>query len=293
MIIVTGCNPLARGLVSALGGVLAKGEVAIGACDSSNPEMPGGFLTYDVLSEESITQLVSKQRPKALVLTEEIDSLEYCEHERMDAMQYNTRSVRFFTEAARKHNARVVYRSTAFVFDGRKPGGLYTETDKVNPLNVYGETKLMGEVYTDKVPEFLIVRVGELYGAFPGNFASHVSDSLRYGEKVELARDMYFSPIYVDDAVRAIRELVVNDMAGFFNVAGPERVSHFEFGARVAKALGLNADLIVPMSADEMGLTVPMPRDTSLDTAKLSALLKVRGADEGLAAMKAAAAGTK
>jgi dTDP-4-dehydrorhamnose reductase len=120
------------------------------------------------MSQESIARLVEEQHPSAMVLTEETDSLMYCEQHRMDAMHYNTRAVRFFTEAAQKTGARVVYRSSAYVFDGRKPGGLYTETDHVNPINVYGETKLMGEVHTDKVHNFLIVRLGELYGAYEG-----------------------------------------------------------------------------------------------------------------------------
>ena len=281
MILVTGCNPLGRRLADAMSAGLAKG-----ACDRNCPDLPRGWLTYDALSQENIARLVEEQRPAALLLTDEIDSLEYCEQHPRDAMEYNTRAVRFFAEAAKKARARVVYRSTAFVFDGRKPGGLYTETDKVNPINVYGETKLMGEVHVDKVPDFLVVRLGDLYGAYPDNFASHVQQQLQFGEKVELARDMFFSPIYIDDAVSAIRTLAANEMAGFYNVAGPARISHYDFGRRIAAVFGKSEDLIVPMSAGELGLTVRMPMDTSLDIAKLSPLVKVRDVDEGLAAMK-------
>jgi dTDP-4-dehydrorhamnose reductase len=283
MILVTGCNPLGCRLTDAMSAELAKG-----ACDRNCPEIPRGWLSYDAMSPESISRLVEEQHPAALVLADEIDSLTYCDQHPRDAMEFNTRAVRFFAEAAKKSGARLVYRSTAFVFDGRKPGGLYTETDKVNPINVYGETKLMGEVHADKVPDFLIVRIGELYGAYPDNFASHVRQQLKCGEKVELARDMFFSPITVDDAVSAIRTLTVNKMMGFYNVAGPERISHYDFGRRIAAAFGLSDDLLLPMSAGELGLTVRMPLDTSLDISKLSMLTKVRGIDEGLAAMTAA-----
>lgn len=281
MILVTGCNPLGCRLVDAMSAELAKG-----ACDHHCPEMPRGWLTYDAMSQESITQLVEEQHPSVIVLTEENNSLSYCEQHRKDAMEYNTRSVRFFTEAAKKVGARVVYRSTPFVFDGRKPGGLYTEKDQVNPINVYGETKLMGEVHVDKVPGFLIVRLGELYGPYEDNFANYVKDLMSWGEKVDLAKDMFFSPVYIDDAVSAIRMLAVNDMAGFFNIAGPERISHYDFGRRIAAKFGISEEFAVPKSAGDMGLTVPMPRDTSLDISKLSPLMKVKGIDEGLAAMK-------
>jgi dTDP-4-dehydrorhamnose reductase len=201
-------------------------------------------------------------------------------------MEFNTRAVRYFAEASIKAKARIIYRSSALVFDGRKPGGLYTETDKVNPINVYGETKLMGEVHTDKVPEFLVVRIGELYGSYEDNIAGYLCQQLQCGEKVELARDMYYSPIYIEDAVSAIRTLTVNKMTGFYNVAGPERISHYDFGRRIAATFGLSEDLIVPMNSGDLGLTVRMPLDTSLDISRLSTLMKVRGIDEGLAAMK-------
>jgi dTDP-4-dehydrorhamnose reductase len=282
MILFTGCNPLSCRLTDALSTELAKG-----ACDRNCPEIPRGWLTYDAMSQESISRLVEEQRPSVIILTEEIDNLSYCQEHRKDAMEINTRAVRFFTEAAIKVGARVVYRSTASVFDGRKQGGLYTETDKVNPINVFGETKLMGEVHVDKVPGFLIVRMGELYGAYDDNLASYVQHLMKFGEKVDFARDMYFTPIYIDDAVSAIRMLAMNKMIGFYNVAGPERISHYDFGRRIASVFGISEDLVVPKSVSELGLTVPMPVDTSLDTSKLSTLMKVRGIDEGLASMKA------
>ena len=196
MILITGCNPLGCRLADAMSTDLAKG-----ACDRNCPEIPRGWLTYDAMSQGSIARLVEEQSPPAMILTEEIENIAYCEQHPGDAMEFNTRAVRFFAEAAKKEGVRITYRSTALVFDGRKPGGLYTETDAVNPLNVYGETRLMGEVHVDKVPEFLIVRIGELYGGYEDNIASYVCQQLKCGEKVELARDMFYSPIYIEDAV--------------------------------------------------------------------------------------------
>lgn len=284
MILVTGCGPLGAGLVKAMEDQLAKG-----ACDESNPEIPRGFMTYDFSKEQDISRIVDVEKPKILILTEEIDNEEYCEQNRMDAMYYNTRAQRYFSEAAQKVGARIVFRSSAMVFDGRKPGGMYTEEDHANPLNVYAETKLMGETAVDRTKDFLIVRMGELYGAYPDNFASHLVENLKEGQNVELANDMYFTPIYLDDAVKAIKELTLNGETGFYHVGGPERLSHYEFGKRIARAFGFSEDRLVPVSMADLNLTVRVPRDTSLDTAKLSTLVKVRNIDLGLSAMKAEA----
>ena len=98
---------------------------------------------------------------------------------------------------------------------------------------------------------------------------------------------MYFSPVLIDDAVKAIKTLTMNHMNGWYNIAGPERVSHYEFGRKIAAAFGLDDSLVVPVSASELGMTVRVPMDTSLDITKLSTLMKVHGIDQGLFAMRA------
>jgi dTDP-4-dehydrorhamnose reductase len=288
MILVTGCGPLGAGLVKAL-----EGQVAKGACDGSNTERPRGFLTYNFEKEQDISRIVDVEKPQVVVLTEEIDNIEYCEQHRMDAMYYNTRAQRYFAEAAQHVGARIAFRSSALVFDGRKSGGLYTEEDHANPINVYAETKLMGETAVDRTKDFLIFRLGETYGGHTGDFVTLLLDNAEHGEKTELADDMYFSPIYIDDAVKAVKELVLNGMTGFYNVAGPERLSHYEFGLKIARAFGFSEDLVVPVKMADLNLTVRMPQDVSLNTAKLSMLVKVRDAEQGLAVLKAAAAGKK
>lgn len=282
MILVTGCGPLGTGLVNAL----SRDSIVKCACDKDQPSPPGGCLVYDIKSSEDIARLVREVKPHKIVLTEQISSIDYCEHDRIDAMEFNTRSVRFFVDEAGKAGARVVYISSAYVFDGRKENGRYTETDKVNPLNVYAETKLMGEVHVDKSPEYLIIRLGEMYGNYQDNFAYYVYENLKYGQKIELAGDMYFSPVYVEDAVHAVKFLVERDMTGYYNVSGPERICHYDFGVKIAEVFGLDKSLIVKVNMEDLGLKVRMPRDISLDTSKIGALMKIRGSDEGLKAMK-------
>ncbi len=288
MILVVGCAPVGAAIHEAL-----KGEEAACACDREFPSPASGCIGYDIKSSADVARVVKDTNPRQLILTEEISSVEYCERNRLDAMEFNTRGVRFFVEASIPLRARVIYLSSAYVFDGRKSGGLYTEYDHVNPINVYGETKLMGEVAVDKAPDHLTLRMGDVYGGFPENFVSYTLSSLRYGQKIELARDMYFSPIYIEDVAKAVGLLTKEKMSGTYNLAGPERISHYEMGLRIARVFGQNEDLLVPLSMEEMGLTVRMPRDLSLDISKISTMVKVRGIDEGLEAMKKAMAHNK
>jgi dTDP-4-dehydrorhamnose reductase len=288
MILIVGCGPLGSAIHEAL-----KDSEVSWACDKEHPAPASGCIVYDIKNSAEVAKTINQVKPQQLILTEEIQSAEYCEKNRLDAMEFNTRGVRFFVEASNPLRARVIYLSSAFVFDGRKIGGMYTEFDHVNPINVYGETKLMGEVAVDKASDHLTLRMGDVYGDFPENFVSYVVSSLNYGQKIELARDMYFSPLYIEDAANAVRLLAMEKMSGAYNLAGPERISHFEMGVRVARAFGLKEELLVPLSMEEMGLTVRMPKDLSLDISRISAMVKIRGIDEGLEAMRKAMAPIK
>ena len=281
MILIAGCGPMGSAIHEAL-----KDQEVSWVCDKEQPSPASGCTAYDIKNSSDIARVVKSVDPQQLILAEEISNLEYCEKNRLDAMEFNTRGIRFFVEASNPLRARVIYISSAYVFDGRKAGGLYTEFDHVNPINVFGETKLMGEVAVDKAADHLTLRMGELYGNYPDNFVSSVLSSLKYGQKIELARDMYFSPIFVDDVVEAIVKLTSEGMAGLYNLAGPERISQYEMGLKVAKVFGLDESLLVPLSADELGLTVRLPRDLSLDVSKISMIVKIRGIDDGLKAMK-------
>jgi dTDP-4-dehydrorhamnose reductase len=281
MILIVGCGPMGSAIYEAL-----KDKEVSWACDKEHPYPASGCTGYDIKNSADVARVVKQTKPQQLILTEEISSVEYCEKNRLDAMEFNTRGTRFFVEASGQMRSRVIFLSSAFVFDGRKPGGLYTEYDHVNPINVYGETKLMGEVAVDKAADHVTLRLGDVYGNFSDNFVSYVVSSIGYGQKIELARDMYFSPIYIEDAANAIRVLTLENMSGLYNLAGPERISHYEMGLRVARAFSLKEDMIVPLSMEEMGLTVRMPKDLSLDISKIGTLVKIRGIDEGLEAMK-------
>lgn len=282
MILVTGCGPMGSRLVEEFG----KADKVKCACEKEHPKVGSECLKYDINSNDEVTRMVNELKPARLVLTEEISNIEYCERNRMDAMEFNTRGTRFFIEAGTAIGSRITYLSTAYVFDGRKSGGMYTENDKVNPINVYGETKLMGEVAADKSPNHLNFRIGEVYGDYRDNFVMSVYNNLKFGIKMELARDMYFSPIFIEDAVAAIAKLSSENMEGLYNLAGPDRISHYEMGVKIAKTFGLKEEYLIPLSAEELGMTVRMPRDLSLDVSKVTTVVNIRGIDEGLAAMK-------
>jgi dTDP-4-dehydrorhamnose reductase len=151
----------------------------------------------------------------------------------------NEQGARNVAEAA----ARVVYVSTDYVFDGAKPTA-YVESDPVNPLSVYGRSKLAGERATlTASPQSLIVRSSWLFGAGGRNF---VETMLRLGEereRVSVVDDQVGCPTFTGHLAEALVELAEGHQHGFLHVAGAGACSWFEFARAIFERAGLAADL--------------------------------------------------
>lgn len=124
-----------------------------------------GHHRIDVRERSSIADAFADVRPDLVVHLAAGTSLEFADANEDATYLTNTIATKYVALAARKHDAAMVYISTAGVFDGTKPSEVYNEYDQPNPLNVYGQTKYLGELM---VKEFLerhyIIRAGWMVG---------------------------------------------------------------------------------------------------------------------------------
>jgi dTDP-4-dehydrorhamnose reductase len=159
--------------------------------------------------------------------------------------------------------APVVYYSTDYVFDGRKPEP-YVESDPPNPLSVYGRTKLHGEAAAGE--DAWIVRTSGLYAATGTNF---VRTMLRLGsERDELAvvDDQRTAPTYVDHLAAATHE-VLKRPYGIWHVAAAGDCTWAEFAEAIFEEAGL-ATRVRRISSEELGRPAPRPANAVLRSEK-------------------------
>ncbi len=126
---------------------------------------------------------------------------------------------------------RLVFLSTDLVFDGRK--GNYVESDAVNPLNLYAETKVEAEKIVFGNPNHCIVRTTLNAGKSPTgdrSFAEHMRTAWQRGETLKLFTDEFRSPIGADVTALAVWELAQCGLSGIFHVAGAERLNRLQIG---------------------------------------------------------------
>lgn len=155
--------------------------------------------------------------------------------------------------------------SSDLVFDGAK-GAPYVESDPVAPLNVYGQSKARAEREILALGgRALMVRTAAFFSPFdPYNFAAHVVRTLANDFDLPAAADLVVSPTYVPDLVDAALDLMIDGETGVRHLANDGAVSWAEFARRIARAVGLDPDLVRAVPAAAFGWPAPRPAYAAL-----------------------------
>lgn len=227
-------------------------------------------LKLDLSSLDSILSALQQIKPTIVVNSAAITSIEHCEQNPQHAFLVNTKLAINIAKACNTLGIKLVHISTDHIFDGTS--SYYTEASMPNPINVYGRTKLQAEIGIKPIAKNgLIIRTnffdqGPLYRQ---SFSDWIIQSLVNNEKVYLFHDVYYTPIHVKYLASHVHQLLALNMNGTFNISGPSRLSKFEFGTQLARALSLNTNLIYPVSIEDRLDLTKRPHDMSLSNAKL------------------------
>jgi dTDP-4-dehydrorhamnose reductase len=221
----------------------------------------------DITSIESVRRVLLTLKPGVIINAAAYTDVDGCETRRDLAMQVNGEGVGNLALTASEIGARLVQISTDYVFDGGK-GSPYVEGDPTQPLCVYGESKLAGELKVQLAPDYLIVRTQWLYGVHGKNF---VETMLRLaGEKKELAvvDDQVGSPTWTVDLSLAIRALLEKGCCGTYHVANAGYCSWNEFAKTIFAETGMEIT-VRPMTTKALDRPARRPLYSTLDCGKL------------------------
>jgi len=221
----------------------------------------------DITSSESVRRVLLTLRPAVVINAAAYTDVDGCEANRELAMRVNGAGVGNLARSAGEIGARLVQISTDYVFDGSK-GSPCLEDDPVNPLSVYGESKLAGELNARLVPDHLIVRTQWLYGLHGKNF---VETMLRLaGERTEVAvvDDQIGSPTCTTDLSLAVRALLEKGCRGTYHVANAGFCSWNEFARAIFAEAGIEVT-VNPLSTEELARPAARPLYSALDCGKL------------------------
>jgi len=222
----------------------------------------------DITDMGSVQQVLTALKPAVVVNCAAYTDVDGCETNAEMAMQVNGEGVAFLALVTRGIGSKLVQVSTDYVFDGSK-GSPYREDDLQQPLNIYGESKLAGELNLDINPDNLLVRTQWLYGLQGKNF---VETMLRLGkEKSELSvvDDQIGSPTWTVDLARGIIALIDAGCCGTYHCANSGNTSWNGFAKAVFEESGMTIQ-VDPMTTDQLNRPARRPLYSTLDCSKLS-----------------------
>jgi dTDP-4-dehydrorhamnose reductase len=234
-----------------------------------------GFRPVSVdLSQRDVTAAAFRAaRPNAVLHFAGYSAIADCHRHPQTARRINTEGTALLAELSAEAGARLVYTSTDLVFDGVK--GNYREDDAAAPLSIYGGSKLAGEAAVLAAPKGLVVRVSLMFGPSligrPYFFDQQLA-KMHAGQQTGWFEDEWRSPLGLWPAARALLTLARTDVAGLLHVGGPQRLSRYELGQRIAAAHGLDSSLVTPVSQKSVQTPEPRPRDVSLDSTRWRSL---------------------
>ena len=218
--------------------------------------------------EETVTK-IEKLRPDIVVHIAAYTDVDGCELNKEKAFAVNGEGTKHVALATWRCHAKMVYLSTDYVFDGNKREP-YLENDSPHPLNVYGQSKLMGEQYVQTlVEDSLIIRTQWLYGAFGKNFVSSILRQAREKSALSIVDDQTGSPTYTADLAKAISVLIQFGARGIFHVANGGLCTWCTFGQTILKLSGVNRVEVIPISSRDLGRPATRPSYSVLGCQKL------------------------
>ena len=264
-VLVTGAGGLLGGRLAAL--LHGRGLEVLAAHRLSIPPPGPRPVLVDLTDEKALARLLDASRPDAVVHAAAIGRSNQCEERPDEAERVNARLPGTLARECRERGLRLVALSTDLVFGGDR--AFLREDDPPGPLGVYGRTKLAGEeAVLSACPGAAVVRVAMILGRGHGARATSTES--------------------VADAVLRLLECPA---AGRFHLGGPERISRYDLGLRVARLLGLpQGGIVAGRQADHAG---PDRRaaDVSLDSGRARRELgwEPRPIDEAIRESRAAA----
>lgn len=221
----------------------------------------------DVTNPAAVQRTFERELPQAVVNCAAFTKVDRAEAEETAAFHVNAEGAGVVATAAATINAKVVYPSTDYVFDGAK-GEPYVESDPPNPRGAYGRTKLAGEIATAQAnPRHMIVRTSWLFGVGGPNFVETMLGLAEKQNEVLVVRDQTGSPTFTGHLAQGIVQLLDYEALGIHHVTGSEWCTWWDFAVEIFRQSQVECKVL---SATTEMLDRPAPRP------EFSALISTR-----------------
>ena len=234
------------------------------------------YISLDITNKEAVNQILETTCPDVVIhcaawtavdLAEDTDKQDTVKKINVDGTQY-------IASACKKLGCKMIYLSTDYVFDGQGTTPWQPDCKNYKPLNIYGQSKLLGEqAVANTLDKYFIVRIAWVFGRNGKNF---IKTMLRLGKErgaVSVVNDQIGSPTYTYDLSKLLVAMIQTDKYGRYHATNEGLCSWYEFAVEIFKQAGMDVK-VTPVSTAEYTAAYPgqakRPMNSRISKEKLS-----------------------
>ena len=242
--------------------------VADGSAVTTMPYVP-----MDITNAAAVAETIKSVKPDVVVHCAAWTAVDLAEDEDKKAKVFaiNAEGTANIARVAKEIDAKMVYISTDYVFDGQGTSPWKPDCKDYKPLNVYGESKLKGELaVSGTLEKFFIVRIAWVFGLNGKNFIKTMLNVGQSHDTVRVVYDQIGTPTYTLDLSRLLVDMIETDKYGYYHATNEGGfISWYEFTKEIYKQAGLPTK-VLPVTTAEYGLSkAARPFNSRLDKSKL------------------------
>lgn len=242
--------------------------VADGSAVTSSP-----YVQLDITDRDAVLAVIEEIRPDAIIHCAAWTAVDAAEDDenRVKVHAINAVGTQNLADAAKAVDAKMLYLSTDYVFDGKGERPWEPDDKCYAPLNVYGQSKLDGELaVSGTLNKYFIVRIAWVFGLNGKNFIKTMINVGKTHDTVRVVNDQIGTPTYTLDLSRLLVDMVETDRYGYYHATNEGGyISWYDFCVEFYKQYGLDTK-VIPVSTEEYGLSkAARPHNSRLDKSKL------------------------
>ncbi|MBU1145340.1 MAG: dTDP-4-dehydrorhamnose reductase [Firmicutes bacterium] len=182
----------------------------------------------DITDQKAVNEFMDIHKPNVIIHCAAYTAVDKAEDNKDLCMNVNVVGTKFLVEAAKIYDAKFVYISTDYVFDGTKESS-YCVTDSPNPKSVYGESKYLGELETLKCRKYFIVRISWVFGKNGNNFVKTILRLAKEKKSLAVVSDQFGSPTYTYDLSRLLVDMIETEKYGIYHATNEGECNWYDF----------------------------------------------------------------
>ena len=236
----------------------------------------GGDMPYvrlDITDREAVERAICEIRPDAVVHCAGWTAVDAAENPENRALvrRINVDGTQYIADACKKADCKMLYLSTDYVFDGKGETPWQPDCKDYDPLNVYGQSKLDGELAVcSTLDKYFIVRTAWVFGRNGKNFVKTMLGLSEKYDSIRVVNDEVGTPTYTADLARLLVDMLETEKYGYYHATNEGGyISWYEFTCEIFRQAGKTTK-VVPVTTEEYGLNkANRPFNSRLDKSKL------------------------